>query len=251
MTKSKASSVTIWIAGAMLSIGLAAAGLYFAGAANSSGHLLFLIMVSGVGLAVLLAVAGFAIDWQQKVSTTASPAAVPASSITTGATNYGQQIAGNSGNVHIGDVHNTPAQPARPARDFRNEWLALADKVVHNCHFLRADWSMNNILGEQWRVPGGSEKNVCQAWLRQAGAMLLVSPNVREQLSKCVAEDPDDLNRWLRYLKERYIFELGHFLSGVTDDGETEKIQLGTIPDLAGQSHKACIDCSTIELRRE
>lgn len=144
-----------------------------------------------------------------------------------------------------------PASPSvvlsEPSRDYRSEWFALAEKHRGNCHFLRADWTGNNILGESWRVAGG-KASTCEAWLRQAGALLLRSPNVRATLSKKVAAESDDLYRWLSYMKEN-----GHFRSspywgtGTTDDGCKEIMHSGQIPDLASESETACIKCATKE----
>ncbi len=51
-------------------------------------------------------------------------------------------------------------------------------------------------------MKGGSHRGSCEAWLEQAGALLLKSPNVRNTLSAKVLNEPNDLYRWLHYLKE-------------------------------------------------
>ena len=166
-----------------------------------------------------------------------------------GSSNVGHQVAGNVGPVHIGDnFHQASSPPSTQAKDYSAEWRKLADDMRADCRFLRADWSMNNILGESWDVKGADNRRVCQAWIRRAGKMLLISPAVCRSLPENVRNDPDDLHRWLRYLKERYHFEHSHYLTGTCDDGRKEKIMTGSVPDLAEQSFKACVDCSTYEL---
>ncbi len=59
----------------------------------------------------------------------------------------------------------------------------------NDCNGYRADWDHNNPLGETWAIKGGRNRNICMAWCRQAGALLLAPPKVRSNLPKSVLND--------------------------------------------------------------
>jgi hypothetical protein len=243
MSKQSSGTLAKTSAGVMLTVCGVAAGIYFTDWSSKHPHVLAIVMVSSLVLAMALGAVGMMIT-----NADAKPVDLtePAPLISNSGKIYGSQVAGNSGSVHIGDVNHVAPAP-QILRDYRAEWLSLADKMRNDCNGYRADWDHNNLLGETWAIKGGQNRNMCMAWSRQAGSMLLASPRVRANLPESVLNDPDDMSRWLRYLKERYIFEWRSTLEGTTDEGETERIQLGCVPNLGEQSAKACVDCSTNE----
>jgi hypothetical protein len=243
MSKQSTGTLAKALAGVMLTVCGVAAGIYFTDWSSKHPHLLAIVTASSLVLAIALGAVG--------MMTTSADAktvslAEPAQLISNSGTVYGSQVAGNSGSVHIGDVNHVAPTP-HIVRDYRAEWLSLADKMRNDCNGYRGDYDRNNLLGETWAIKGDPNRNMCMAWSRQAGSLLLASPKVRANLPEPVLNDPDDMSRWLRYLKECYIFEWRSTLEGTTDEGETERIQLGCVPSLGEQSAKACVDCSTYE----
>src|ERR1035437_3157975 len=83
------------------------------------------------------------------------------------------------------------------------DWENLSQQFSVSCRFLRADsqWS-SDTRAEVWRIAGG-ERKMCEAFLQKAGAMLLKSPRVRAQLSREIVSEPDNMIRWLLFLKQR------------------------------------------------
>ena len=129
-----------------------------------------------------------------------------------------------------------------------SEWERMAEKLSQSCRSLRADsqWT-SNTRREVWRIAGGNV-GMCSALLGQAGAMLLKSAKVRSQLSEEVLSEPDNVNRWLLYLKQLGFHEI---MSGPgyeeLEDGTKITHLLGGIGDLPGNSAQACIQCATLE----
>lgn len=129
-----------------------------------------------------------------------------------------------------------------------SDWERMAEKLSQSCQFLRADsqWTTKT-RREVWTIAGGNN-GMCSALLGQAGAMLLKSAKVRSQLTEEVLSEPDNLNRWLIYLKQ-----LG--FHAVTDGPGYEELEdgtriihlLGGIKDLPGNSARACIECAALE----
>jgi hypothetical protein len=229
-------------AGLAFTVCLGAAGIYFTGWQAAHPHILQAIMAVSLVTTVVL---GIGVASAKDAPAGNSGTAVTARIGSQGDV-IGQQIVGNTGPVHIGDVHNAAPLPPHAMRDYRAEWINLSRSMRTDCDGRRADWDRNNLLGETWSIKG-TNRNMCMAWTRQAGALLLNSPRVSARLSTTVLNEPNDLKRWLQYLKENYRFDLGNTARGVTEDGRVETIQMGSLPDLGEQSAKACIDCSTLE----
>jgi hypothetical protein len=128
-----------------------------------------------------------------------------------------------------------------------SDWERMAEKLSQSCRFLRADsqWT-SDTRREVWRIAGGNG-GMCEALLRQAGAMLLKSPNVRAQLSQEVLSETDNLSRWLLYLKQRGFHEASFPAYEELEDGTKITHLMGGIKDLPGSSAQLCIQCAALE----
>jgi hypothetical protein len=89
---------------------------------------------------------------------------------------------------------------------------------------------------------------MCEALLRQAGAMLLKSPKVRAGFSQEVLAENDNLNRWLLYLKQRGLHEVRFPAFEELEDGTEIKHLMGEIKDLPNSSAQVCIEFAATEI---
>ncbi|MBV8438614.1 MAG: hypothetical protein JOY95_14005 [Silvibacterium sp.] len=130
------------------------------------------------------------------------------------------------------------------------DWERMADKLFGSCRHLRADSQWNGATRTTvWRL-AGPPNGICEALLKQAGAMLLKSPNVRSQLSEEVLSEPSNLNRWLIYLKEKGSHTITTPFDEVHEDGSRVTHLLGSIRDLPGESARICIECAALEMQQ-
>ena len=129
------------------------------------------------------------------------------------------------------------------------DWERLGQRIGQGCKFLRADTQREKDWPtERWSVTGGSSQ-VCESLLRKAGAMLLKSANVKETVPDFIAQEPDDLVRWLAYLKYRGHHQSTNYYQYQNDDGTTRfGGVLGSIPHLCQSSSVVCEECSAVEL---
>ena len=120
----------------MLAVCGVAAGIYFTDWPTKHRHVPAIVMVSSLVLAIALGAVGMMIaraDAKSVGLTEMTPL------ISNNGKVYGAQMAGNSGSVHIGDVNHV-VPPPQIVRDYRAEWLSLADKMRNDCDGYRADW---------------------------------------------------------------------------------------------------------------
>jgi len=129
-----------------------------------------------------------------------------------------------------------------------SDWERMAEKLSESCRFLRADsqWT-STTRSEDWRIAGGNG-GMCEALLRQAGAMLLKSPKVRSGLNQEILSETDNLNRWLLYLKQRGFHRVDFPAHEELEEGTKITHLLGGIRDLPGNSAQVCIECAAMEI---
>lgn len=128
------------------------------------------------------------------------------------------------------------------------DWERMAEKISSSCRFIRADSQWTSVTrSESWRIAGGNT-GMCQALLREAGAMLLKSPNVRAGMSEEAASEKDNLSRWLLYLKQRGFHETHFPAYEELEDGTKITHVMGGIKDLPQNSAQVCIECAALEI---
>jgi hypothetical protein len=133
--------------------------------------------------------------------------------------------------------------------DMANQFGALRDRP------LPALWEHGGITAtwhqvgerESWALWGGTSetRRELKALCKRAGAMLLKSPNVVQQLSPRVRAHHDPVDRWLELLREEP--DLSPRLTGSGNEfGTPAKSE--TFESLASLSAAVCVSCSAEEI---
>jgi len=84
-----------------------------------------------------------------------------------------------------------------------NDWKELAAQIQSTCLVVavKCEWTCET--DHKWNIWGGDHPEACKAWLTRAGAMLLESPRIKNDLPQEIRSEPDDFVRWCLYLKSR------------------------------------------------
>jgi hypothetical protein len=114
----------------------------------------------------------------------------------------------------------------------------------------RADWTRTSCEGvevdAQWRLVGGADG--CEQLCTLAGAMLLKSPNIRADLPDDIKSQPNDVWRWLYFIKDkRWLIKRVMHGEGV-DDATHHITLMESIEMLAHNSARACVECEAREI---
>lgn len=126
------------------------------------------------------------------------------------------------------------------------DWEQIAAKLGDACRHIRADSVIRKEIVE-WRIAGGYG-GLCEPLLRQAGAMLLKSPNVLAQMPAPIAAEPDHLRRWLFWLKHCGCHTSENYFIEELADGTKETGMIGGIRDLSANSVRIATECATLEI---
>ena len=93
-----------------------------------------------------------------------------------------------------------------------------------------------------------TESKELEVLCRQAGTMLLKSPNVAAQLSGAVHAHTRPDWRWYEFLKDTSgLSRLDHGVA-MEDGKPVETVFFGELSDLKSKSARACIECATAEI---
>jgi len=143
----------------------------------------------------------------------------------------------------------TPEKPANVLRrDWNGDWKDLANEFRgYAGHTLRADW-YHTSAGEAWRICGGAEFSiVCAVEIlcRNAGRLLVSSPNVSASLPADIKTLSDPMERWLYYMKKKGTFYRSGFVgTEQLNDGTIFHAYSGNINSLPNAASNECLDCA-------
>jgi hypothetical protein len=108
-------------------------------------------------------------------------------------------------------------------------WKELASYARDNCSTSYVDCVWTCDTDHEWRVSGGNQPEACRAWIFRAGAMLLQSKNVRDEMSDEIKKEPNDLARWCLYLKSKGTYRTRSngsvYVNGITTQHFTAEIE--------------------------
>jgi hypothetical protein len=142
-----------------------------------------------------------------------------------------------------------PAAPTITTRDWPGDWKELEGRF-RQC-------AKSGVYAEFFQeAPGGTEHwtilapsrpadgSDCRSLCKLAGRLLVKSPGVSRSLSIDLRSEPDDVLRWLYFLKGNN--GLTNIINGNRiDHGEVVATSVtGRIMDLANMSARACIECA-------
>ncbi len=134
----------------------------------------------------------------------------------------------------------------RPKRDWPGDWKELSAKFD-----AIATWQISAffIIGgseEYWDVRGNRDDcDRLKALFKQAGDMLLRSPNVSGSVSPRLRSQNDSADRWLCFLKERQSRASHHRFSGAAvENGNRTTSETFSVPNVASTSANLCLECA-------
>ena len=149
--------------------------------------------------------------------------------------------------------------PNNQSRDYESreqigaaDWKELASQFKRVSHGVSADWyqtikaQSRAIIEDNWYVRGNGRAE-CEALCKNAGAMLLRSPQILPTLSDRVRSQSDHVERWLYFLKELGRTKVAGVGYGTIRDTKTVN-SFESIDDLALVSATVGMECSADEI---